>query len=428
MRSIVSFEHNFLELSEKRNTHLKTERNIFFVPLYMANLEAALAQCAKHATLEIRAQFVRDVLAKKDVVQKVPIYVQDIEGTLPYNAQSHIAKGSMHFGQRKLFLSELQFFTRIFATRHDEATIVYAGSAPGIHLAYLGDLYPNLHWILVDPNPFILRRDVRTHPKWRVINGLFTDALAHELATQLQGRTVIFISDIRTNVHGGESPYDLDILWNKAMQYNWMMVMKPRYSLLKFRHPFYQEMDLKNYETHYQREPYKSAFELARRNGLDFKANYDKKQLVYLAGEVYLQVWPGQASSEARLFVDYERDKHALQLHEDTETKFFYYNNIQRGYLIHNDPRAFATIKSEGFCLCVDCAKEYQIWRDYCTKYDAGKDHGKDHEKDIRAHILKLTRETHNRHLLHGAHGLLTEPLNEKIVRHILKNQPHHRY
>jgi hypothetical protein len=62
----------------------------------------------------------------------------------------------MHIGQRKLFISELQFLTLKLPDLATEAYVVYAGAAPSCKMKLLIDLFPNVTFILVDPNEFYI--------------------------------------------------------------------------------------------------------------------------------------------------------------------------------------------------------------------------------------------------------------------------------
>lgn len=65
----------------------------------------------------------------------------------------------MHWGQRKLLLSEIEFLT-LFS--EPGVTVVYAGAAPGTHTASLARLFPEVHqFVLVDPSPFIAKSSDR---------------------------------------------------------------------------------------------------------------------------------------------------------------------------------------------------------------------------------------------------------------------------
>ena len=65
----------------------------------------------------------------------------------------------MHWGQRKLLLSEIEFLARF---SEPGITCVYAGAAPGTHIPYLTQLFPEVaRFVLVDPSPFICKPSER---------------------------------------------------------------------------------------------------------------------------------------------------------------------------------------------------------------------------------------------------------------------------
>ena len=79
----------------------------------------------------------------------------------------------LHNGQRKLLLSEIDFFNRVCKSESESKSavdfhkrplhMVYPGAAPGTHLLYLLDLYPNLKLFLWDPakfDPILLYCDI----------------------------------------------------------------------------------------------------------------------------------------------------------------------------------------------------------------------------------------------------------------------------
>ena len=55
------------------------------------------------------------------------------------------AKTTIHWGQRKLFLTELQFLTHFWDPNQvPEPIVIYAGAAPGRHFPLLSKLFPQL--------------------------------------------------------------------------------------------------------------------------------------------------------------------------------------------------------------------------------------------------------------------------------------------
>lgn len=75
-----------------------------------------------------------------------PICRYDDLKTITYKDYKNLRFGC-HMGQRKLLLSELQFYSDY----HNDL-IIYAGSAPCIHLSMILELFPKMKLILIDPN------------------------------------------------------------------------------------------------------------------------------------------------------------------------------------------------------------------------------------------------------------------------------------
>lgn len=75
--------------------------------------------------------------------------------SLPYTSRRDQPKSAVHWGQRKLFLSEMQLLTLVVPDPLEPHWIIYVGSAPGTHLLYLDRLFGHVHqWELVDPGKF----------------------------------------------------------------------------------------------------------------------------------------------------------------------------------------------------------------------------------------------------------------------------------
>jgi hypothetical protein len=84
------------------------------------------------------------------------LYYDDIPERLPYRSSKFAAKRTTHIGQLKLFLTELEFLTECLTKHTDKAYVIYAGSAPSNKIDFLGQMFPNVVWILVDPNEHLI--------------------------------------------------------------------------------------------------------------------------------------------------------------------------------------------------------------------------------------------------------------------------------
>ena len=88
---------------------------------------------------------------------------------LPYSykyGSYGIFRHNCHYGQRKLLLNEIQFFTQYLKSSDDLGSkvdcVVYVGSAPCEHLTIIMELFPNSKFLLIDPNFCIIDTDKST--------------------------------------------------------------------------------------------------------------------------------------------------------------------------------------------------------------------------------------------------------------------------
>lgn len=400
---------------------------------YMTNMNKIIEGLSNRMSEELKVKFT-ELFKKISLSKDLPpvVTLDDIKYKLPYEYDTRVFKPSTHIGQRKLFLTELQFLTdEIEPTTH--AIVVYAGAAPSNHTGYLSQLFPNVKFILVDPNPFdvyeanpvmlkklddpdaksaeeLIQLAVNGTEKIYIINDLFTLDLAYAVAKFAPSH--YFISDIRTNVaEGTEQPDSLDILWNLSQQYNWMTIMKPKSSMLKFRHPFYND-DPNVFRRKCKEAPYVFDFELAKKNGIDFVENFETRKLVYWDGKVNIQAWPGPSSTESRLITDSTKIRD-WGTPSDYEDKYFYYNSIERCYGLHYNNNADRKL---GFDYCNDCALENLLWNNYMQKYSAVV---KEMGATVKSLVHKLSQIT-RRHLIRENHGHFFGPYPYQQLQRII--------
>lgn len=325
---------------------------------------------------------------------KVVETTDDIEYELDYHTDRVTVKGSTHNGQRKLLLNEIQFLTKCKDLDHKYC--IYAGSSPGNKTHYLSTLFPDIKFILVDPNKFNIlvngksHRD-NTHPDiihiykhfptdsniWRVNKKLsdmseqdkedtlnmiknsnykifiLEDYMDLPTASWLKllGESTTFVSDIRSNMRGGKNPEDYDIIWNTAMMYNWIKELRPIKTMLKIRMPYGEDKE--------KTILHPDDFKLAKENGIDFAQDYMNRTFHMCKSTLYIQPWQRISSGELRMYIDRENidviiKYDILQL----EKKSNYYNSINRSWVWHENPNSD---RSLGFCHCNDCALENKI-------------------------------------------------------------------
>ena len=195
----------------------------------------------------------------------------DEDPQLEYRRRQRNEKKSIHWGQWKLLLTEIEFLTR-FWNPQDVSTpkIVYAGAAPGKHIPFLSLLFPAMEFHLYDPRKFHIQETDKIH----LYQQYFTDEDAHVWA----GRNdVYFISDIRRYNYAdiSETENEKAIVEDMRMQENWYNIIKPVYAHLKFRLPYSS-------------------------TGLGDVIPQDRF-IQYLDGFVFKQAWAPQTSTETRL-------------------------------------------------------------------------------------------------------------------------------
>ena len=179
---------------------------------------------------------------------------------------SKLDRRKLHWGQRKLLLSEIDFLSA-----NGAATVVYAGAADGKHIPLLTELFPELVFHVYDPHPFnplVHRNDrIKVNPfyagaKKSATYGFFTD----EVARSYIGKPIWFISDIRTD------PKEEGTMLDQTAQKGWVEIMKPNRTMLKYKMPYPQ---------------------------LDKTSDYE-----YFDGQIRLQCWAPISSAETRLIFD----------------------------------------------------------------------------------------------------------------------------
>ena len=204
-----------------------------------------------------------------------------------------------HNGQRKLLLCEMFFLTKIHELKlvKPESIVVYVGAGPGHHLLHLIKLFPQFQYHLYDTRfdeELLKLTNVKTHLQF------FT----HKDCEKYKDKNIIFISDIRhpsVGDFGEPSPAQNPIIIrDQKMQEEWVRIIKPYVSLLKFRLPWL-ESD----------QPYE-----------------------YLDGQVYVQPYAPGNSTETRLLVT-DPESNKTYSCDEYERKMFFVNRVLRHNYAH---------------------------------------------------------------------------------------------
>ena len=230
----------------------------------------------------------------------------------------------VHHGQRKLLLTEVEFLVNEYhkyAGRKD-VVVLYVGAACGTHINALVQMFPMFEYHLYDRTRF--DRALYEHDNVRIFREYFTDERAREYSE----RNVIFISDIRSlEIRNKKECDDFDdeiVADDMEMQKNWYNIIAPLCSLLKFRLP------------------------------------WDKKNTMYLKGDLYYQVWQPRHSSESRLSPEAPFSECAYDNLEYDE-KMHFFNRITRRQLYKNDAKCYGN--------CYDCFSEMYVLSRYIERF-----------------------------------------------------------
>lgn len=289
-------------------------------------------------------------------------------------------KSIKHFGQRKLLISELEFLN-IYG--HLSKNIIYAGAAPGTHIIILSKFFPTHNFVLYDPSPFNER--LRKMGNIELVQEFFTENVCHKLKDLYED--CLFISDIRSPVNyyeGGEivgeqvlEENSKEIMNNMNSQYVWCKILEPKMASLKFR------------------------------------LGWEKGEIEYFDGKVFLQAWSGNKSSEGRLFTDCKNLKIYNNLIYDSE--MYYYNTVMRMALY---PREDLEELSDLYDHCYDCTCEINVLSDYIRRNSSNS--------GIRDLLIKIAEDLSGREDSEYA-PIYIKPLSLSDKSNTFKQQRHNK-
>ena len=228
------------------------------------------------------------------------LFVSDEDMKEPYRRRRDEDKTSVAWGQRKLFLTELAFMNIFWDNvKIPNPIVVYAGAAPGTHIPFLLELYPEIAELhLYDPRDF--SASLKGNSKIHVYQEYFTDETAKKWSEHKD--KVLFISDIRTADYTVAESLDQNeeqIMQDLVMQETWYKIMQPARAMLKFRLPY--------------------------------PGGTRPVQMQYLNGHVMRQPWAPQTSTETRLipYTSTQINQRTWNC-KDYEEQMFYLNAIVR--------------------------------------------------------------------------------------------------
>lgn len=225
-----------------------------------------------------------------------------------------------------------------------------------------------------------------------------------------------FLSDIRTSLFRAGSPTDLDIIWNYALQIIFIKILQPKYSMTKFRPPWYTDTDtygqqitkiFKMYMDGIDDQMIKQEiskiqgfepgvdidlnlgsdifgmFEMVKMNFDYVKKNYDVdlfagmlvKKTYYFANDfIYTQAWSPQSSGETRVFVSKKNmNKFINYDNNEWDDKFFYIRYIRLYAYFDIFHKLIKNNHQSDYDGCYDCYRELMILGNHILWKKQGK-------------------------------------------------------
>jgi len=269
-----------------------------------------------------------------------------------YHRRTYQAKQAVGWGQRKLLCTEIQFLNLFWdPSVVPHPVLVYAGAAPGYHIACLADMFPEIEFHCYDPRPFKIAGTDRI----KLHQGLFTDDEARKWA----GRSDVFlVSDIRTaDYQVMEEDVNEAAIWSDhLLQQGWLEIIQPQQALLKFRLPYTQAW----------------AKLLESSEGSKYAPiDPQRPQLIqYLHGYCFLQAWAPQTSSETRLVPLKQDGRYQRQLWDPShyEDLLFHHNSVTREAAVFPSGSSELSLDPPELLADYDSRLEATILADYLYK------------------------------------------------------------
>jgi hypothetical protein len=325
------------------------------------------------------------------------------------------------WGQRKLLLSEIEFFS--LYCPNEKIICLYIGAAPGDHIEFLSKMFLNIEFHLYDKNDNY-DFNVKESDRIKIYDQYFTDddiqyylpikegtrTLSKKESRNSQQLPIFLISDLRTvdfitlrkEFYGKnnieiddrfipkepelakkyEPMLDLQLeneIWaDMERQQKWVKAINPQQALLKFRLPY----------------PNKGF--VYRPTGSGSGTGPQKDEVEYLDGTIYFQVWEGATSTELRLVPQKDENGNFKMRKYDlnvVDKQIFYHNTETRlkkkYYNILNNKET--TINGDELLNDYDSTAEAAILIIYLKKIDTFQK-SSDLEKNVILMSEKITQ------------------------------------
>jgi hypothetical protein len=256
-----------------------------------------------------------DRLATLNELTALDEFLRDDSAELTYFEREENERSTVHFGQLKLFISELQLLTRVKKEMGiSSGLIVYAGAAEGHHIERLMTLFPGFRFHLYDPSSFCNRLLIISGDKCQLFFQPFTDEDAAKYSDE---PNVIFISDIRTGLSSE------CVITDMGHQKRWIEIIRPMISMVKFRLP------------------------------------WDNKTTEYFDGDIQIQAYAPCTSTETRLII---KDVDSVKQYDNAkyEKQMSHHNCVGRISMFDHQVSGV-----QGLDQCFDCALLVKAAKNY---------------------------------------------------------------
>lgn len=281
-------------------------------------------------TEEEKAQYKKPVPFNMQLVDSVPY--------IPYRRINNELKLSLHWGQRKLLMTEIFFLAKFSAL---SKTVLYAGSAPGTHIPFLLEIFPKHKFILYDPRDFSPK--LRPFEKSGRVE-IYQEYMTDDVARKFQNQDILFVSDIRTD------PTEKGVHADMLMQQRWHAIMNPLVSMFKFRLPYTAINEAENDENEKTSKGYQG----------------DINKYPYLDGEIFIQPWAPVTSTETRLLA-YRFEKGGSPPMREYNSALYEAQMFRHSLITRQLQNFKHCVCGEGIDYCWDCRAEIEILAMFLT-------------------------------------------------------------
>lgn len=430
-----------------------------------SSLDEALANLINRSSIANKAMLFKYMYEAVNTENADPIIrIEDVPSDITYIPRHGLVNMSTYMAFRTVFLARLQFICDYVGTAPAIMISLMAGGLSGGNIIPM--FTPNIKWININPNftpgsvpmpdtypgvkrtlynpthgpltyetakkflPKVLTDDVSNSFS---ISGHMSNDLARAINEVFGSDRVFFTSTFRTNAFEDSArakvdpmykppyPDTADLTYNMAMLYNWLRIIQPKYAMVKFRFPFYDESpDVLDelLKRDYVREVFKSAeTEINGLGGIDFVKNAKNKQIEFFAGERCFRPWSVTNTTEVTLYTDC-KSKVMYESYSEHDSRMLLYNSVYRAWRHCKNPNANDEL---GFDNCNECATENLLLTKWIELYKDNPLVSIAVPFDIPGLLRLIASKTDTYPLKHNFHGSFLKPRSGDDMKQLIQ-------